>query len=190
MSSERIKTCIDKGALKKVSVFLNFNTLDLNKISQGKKVDLSLHLNLVEGKCISDSSKVNLLTDKEGNFKHTFGGLFLCNLFNKSEFEAQVYREVRAQILLWRDFLPDNEELLIDSHQHTHMIPAVFKAVLRVLHEEKIRLKYLRIPAEPILPYIKTPSLYFTYNPVNMVKQWLLKYLWLIDKKYISGKKI
>ena len=40
----------------------------------------------------------------------------------------------------------------------------------------------MRIPAEPIMPYIKTPSLYFTYNPINIIKQWLLKFLWMINR--------
>ena len=40
----------------------------------------------------------------------------------------------------------------------------------------------MRIPKEPLLPYIKTPSLYFTYSPINIIKQWLLNFLWLINK--------
>jgi len=62
------------------------------------------------------------------------------------------------------------------------MIPSVFKALLRVLNDEKINLEYMRIPAEPLLPYIQTPSLYFTYTTVNIVKQWLLKLLWSANK--------
>ena len=40
----------------------------------------------------------------------------------------------------------------------------------------------MRIPREPLLPYIKTPSLYFTYSPINIIKQWLLNFLWLVNK--------
>ena len=44
----------------------------------------------------------------------------------------------------------------------------------------------MRIPAEPLMPYLKTPSLYFTYSGINVVKQWLLKSLWLVNKKYVK----
>ena len=48
----------------------------------------------------------------------------------------------------------------------------------------------MRIPAEPVMPYIKTPSLYFTYSSVNIIKQWLLKFLWIIDKPLAKGFEI
>ena len=193
IASMRIQKCIDEGALNKVSIFPNFsslNSLDFEKISQNKKVDISLHLNLVEGKCTLDARDINLIADKNGNFKYSFVGLFFKSLFNKRKFEAQVYKEIKSQILLWKKILPKNCGFLIDSHQHTHMIPSIFKTIIKVLKEEKINLKYLRIPAEPIYPFIKTPSLYFTYKPVNLIKQWLLKFLWRVNKRYTKGYKI
>ncbi len=190
IASMRIQECVDEGALNKVSIFTNFNEIDFDKISQNKKVDISLHLNLVEGKCTLDASDINLITDENGNFKYSFVGLLFKSLFNKRKFEAQVYKEIKSQIVLWRKILPKNSEFLIDSHQHTHMIPGVFKTIIKVLKEEEINLKYLRIPAEPIYPFIKTPSLYFTYKPVNLIKQWLLKFLWRVNKRYIKGYEV
>ena len=190
MSSMHIQECIDKGALNKVSIFPNFEKVDLHKISENKNIRISLHLNLVEGKCMADAREIDLLADKNGNFKHTFGGLFKLNLFHRKKLEAQVYKEVRAQVLFWKSILPEDVPFCIDSHQHTHMIPAVFKALITVLSDKKINLKYMRIPSEPILPYIKTPSLYFTYSAVNIIKQWLLKFLWLINKNQAENYKI
>ena len=152
MSSMHIQECIDKGALNKVSIFPNFEHIDLHKISDNKNIRISLHLNLVEGKCMADAREIDLLADKNGNFKHTFGGLFKLNLFHRKKLEAQVYKEVRAQVLFWKSILPEDVPFCIDSHQHTHMIPAVFKALLKVLSDEKINLKHMRIPSEPILP--------------------------------------
>ena len=184
-TSEHIQECIEKGALDKVSVFPNFNKIDLNKISEN--VIVSLHLNLVEGKCMACEDEIDLIADKNGNLKHTFGGLLKLSLLHSKEFEAQVYKEIRAQVLFWKSILPDDTPFCIDSHQHTHMIPAVFRALLKALSDEKINLKHMRIPAEPLLPYIQTPSLYFTYKPINIIKQWLLKFLWLINKSRIRG---
>ncbi len=181
--SEHIQQCIDKGALNKVSIFPNFEPVDLRSVCAGKAVRASLHLNLVEGKCMAAADEVDLLADRNGNLKHTFGGLFQLNLFRRKQLEAQAYREIKAQILHWKRILPESFAFCIDSHQHTHMIPAVFNALLRALEDTQVKVAYMRIPAEPLLPYIMTPSLYLTYSPVNLMKQWLLKWLWLLNKK-------
>lgn len=189
-TSGHIQKCIDKGALNKVSVFPNFDKIDLHKISENKNIRISLHINLVEGVCMANAGEIDLIADKNKNFKYTFGGLFRLWLFHPKKLEAQVYKEIKAQVLFWKSILPEGTPFCIDSHQHTHMIPAVFKALIKVLNDEKIGLKYLRIPAEPLIPYIKTPSLYFTYNPVNIIKQWLLKFLWLINKNKLKEQKV
>jgi predicted glycoside hydrolase/deacetylase ChbG (UPF0249 family) len=139
---------------------------------------------------MADAGEIDLLADKNGNLKHTFGGVFMLNLFHPKKLQTQLYKEIKAQIVLWKNILPEDVPFCIDSHQHTHMIPSVFKALLKVLSDEKINVEYMRIPAEPILPYIKTPSLYFTYSAVNIIKQWLLKFLWLINKKRAKEYKI
>ena len=189
-ASMRIQDCIENGALDKVSVFVNIDKVDLNKIIENKKIRLSLHLNLVEGKCMADASEVGLIADENGYLKHDFGGLFKLWLTRRKEVEEQVYKEIKAQISFWQKNLPEGIPFCIDSHQHTHMIPAVFKALVRVLKEKEIVLKHMRIPAEPLLPYIKTPSLYLTYKPINIIKQWLLKFLWAINKKETKKYKI
>lgn len=188
--SARIQKCIDEGALNKVSIFPNLKQIDLHKISENKNIRLSLHLNLVEGKCMSDPDEIDLIADKNGNFTHTFGGLFKLGLFHAKKLEAQVYKEIKAQVLFWKSILPKDTPFCIDSHQHTHMIPAVFKALLKVLNDEKINLEYMRIPSEPLLPYIQTPSLYFTYSAVNIVKQWILRFLWIVNKTGAKEAKI
>ena len=187
ISSNHILEGVALGVLNKVSVFPNIEQFQPKEILKIKDVRLSLHLNLVEGKCMSNAKEVPLLADKKGNFKHTFGGLMKLGLFSNTQFESQVYKEIKSQVLFWKNTLPENVPFCIDSHQHTHMIPAVFKALVKVLIDEKINVEYMRIPIEPLLPFIKTPSLYFTYSAINIVKQWLLKFLWLINKKTIKG---
>lgn len=189
-ASAHISQCIDGGVLNKVSIFPNFDGIDFGKISGGKDIRVSLHLNLVEGKCMADIAETNMLTDKNGVFRHTFGGLFMLGLLRGKKLEAQVYEEIKAQILYWKSILPKDTPFCVDSHQHTHMIPAVFRALTRALYDLEIELKYMRIPAEPLLPYIKKPSLYLTYTPVNIVKQWLLKFLGMCNKKHIKKYKI
>lgn len=189
-ASRHIKDCIDAGILNKVSVFPNFDPVDLPMLGQNQSIRLSLHLNLVEGKCLADPKEIPLIADQNGNLLHTFEGLFKLNVFKKKQFEEQVYKEVKAQIRFWKNNLPSNVPFCIDTHQHTSMIPGVFKAMLRVLGEENISPEHMRIPVEPLLPYITTPSLYFSYSAINVIKQWLLNLLWLLNKKEAERQRI
>ena len=187
-ASSRIAHCISRGAINKVSAFPNLCPIDLNKISENAR--LSLHLNLVEGRCLADPSRIPLLADKDGNLKHSFIGLLKLSLLHPEKFSLQVREEIRAQVSFWKSVLPDGASFCVDGHQHTHMIPAVFNALLKVLEEDKITPDYIRIPCEPMMPFIKTPSLYLTYSPINIIKQWLLKILWQINKRHAKKYKI
>ena len=190
VSSERIAECAKNGILNKVSVFPNFGDIDFEKFSGEKNVRLSLHLNLVEGKCMAEAKKIGLIADENGCFIHTFGGLLKSSILYGKRFYEQVYEEIRAQVVFWKNALPEGVPLFIDSHQHTHMIPKIFRALIDVLENENIEVGYLRIPAEPLMPFLKTPSLYATYSPVNIIKQWLLKFLWAVNKPIIRKKEI
>lgn len=189
-TSAHIQRCIDESALDKVSIFPNFGDVNLQQLLKNEDLRVSLHLNLVEGKCMSNAEDIGLIADKSGNFKNTFAGLLKLDLFNGKKLEEETYKEIRAQVLFWKKILPEGAPFCIDSHQHTHMIPSVFRALLKVLDEENIDINHMRIPAEPLLPFVTTPSLYFTYNPINIIKQWLLKFLWQVDKKYAKKHKI
>lgn len=128
---------------------------------------------------------------------HSFGGpevvmatlnrnfdLLLLSISSKRKcFEEQLYLEIRERILSMRGFFPREEPIFLDSHQHVHMIPLIFETVLRVVKEYKIPVKYLRIPAEPMTPFFLKPSLYFSYRPINLVKNLVLNFLWLFDRK-------
>ena len=58
--SANIQKCIDEGALNKVSVFPNFQKGDLQKTANNKNIRISLHLNLVEGKCMADAEEIDI----------------------------------------------------------------------------------------------------------------------------------
>ena len=190
VSSRHIQQCIDRGQLNRVSVFPNFEEIDLSKIRNGKNVQIALHINLVEGKCLSDPNEITLLADKNGLLMHDFVGLLMISLLRPKAFKEQIYKEIKAQVLFWKSILPADMPFCIDSHQHTHMIPPIFKMLLKVLNDENISVEHMRISAEPLLPYLRTPSLYFTYSAINIIKQWLLKFLWQIDKRYVNEDEI
>lgn len=189
-ADRRIKECVENGALNKISVFPN-GAYEPDLAFDKKDLQLSLHINLVEGKALSKPETIGLLVSKDGYFKNSFTGLLLLSLTGKrKKFEKQLYEEIKAQIEWWLEKIPSGKPILIDSHQHTHMIPSVFKIMMKVIADENVEVKYLRLPAEPILPFLRSPSLYFTYSPVNVIKQWLLRFLEKVNRKEYKKYKI
>ncbi len=190
-SNKRIENCLENGALNKVSVLPNGKVLDFKKRLSNKDAMLSLHINLVEGRPLSAPNDVDLLISDNGYFKYSFIGLFFLSISNRrKEFEKQVYTEIQSQIKFWKNAMGESTSVSIDSHQHTHMIPLIFKTLMRVIKEEGLKVSYLRIPNEPLSPYIYTPSLYSEYHPVGLVKQWLLKTFTLVNRKELKKSKI
>ena len=189
--NSRIENCLENGVLNKVSVLPNGEISDFKQRLAGTNTTLSLHINLVEGRPLSNPDDVDLLVSESGYFKYSFIGLFFLSISNKrKEFEKQVYTEIQSQIKFWKKAMGENISVSIDSHQHTHMIPLIFKTLMQVINDEGLQVSYLRIPSEPLLPYICTPSLYFEYHPVNLIKQWLLKTLAFINRKELKKSKI
>lgn len=190
-SNTRIEECLKKGVLNKISVLPNGDVSDFNERLLGENVKLSLHLNLIEGYPLSEKEDVSLIVSDKGFFKHSFIGLFFLSLFgNRRLLEKQLYNEIKAQIDFWKNKMGEHTPILIDSHQHTHMIPLIFRTLMRVIREEDVEVEYIRIPAEPIFPYIKSPSLYLTISPVGLVKQWLLKFLNIANQKELKKANI
>ena len=183
-SNSRIENCLKDGILNKISVLPNGEITDFKSRLEENSKALSLHLNLIEGRPLSDTKDVDLLITDEGFFKYSFAGLFLISLSPKRKrLKKQLYTEIKNQIKFWEKMMGENTPLFIDSHQHTHMIPLIFKTLIEVIKEEGVNASYLRIPAEPLKPYIFTPSLYLSYSPTGIIKQWILKILGFVNKK-------
>ena len=187
--NSRIENCLENGVLNKVSVLPNGEISDFKQRLAG--TTLSLHINLVEGRPLSKPNDANLLISDKGYFKYSFIGLFFLSISNKrKEFEKQVYTEMQSQIKFWKKATDENTPISIDSHQHTHMIPLIFKTLMRVIEDEGLNVQSIRIPAEPILPYVFTPSLYFEYPLIGLIKQWLLKTFALVNRRELKKSKI
>ena len=189
--NRRIENCLENGILNKVSVLPNGEISDFKQRLSGNNTTLSLHINLVEGRPLSGPNAIDLLISDNGYFKHSFIGLFFLSISNKrKKFKKQVYTEIQSQIKFWKKTMGETLSVSIDSHQHTHMIPLIFKTLMRVIRDEGLNVSSIRIPAEPILPYVFTPSLYFEYNPIGLIKQWLLKMLAFANRRELKKSKI
>ena len=184
-----IEECVHKGVLNKVSVMPNGYIDDfVQRLScKDKDVLLTLHLNLVEGYPLSAPEDVPLLIDEKGCFKRSFIGLFLLSCSpRRKEFEKQMYTEIQTQLRFWIEKTGDRS-ISIDCHQHAYVVPWIFKLLMKVIRDENLDVKYLRIPAEPLTAYLRTPSLYTSYSLTGFMKQWLLKGLAFVNRRALRG---
>ncbi len=102
-------------------------------------LDIGCHLVLVQGSSV--------LTGKE--LPETPKQLLAILAKRKLD----VYAELRAQIekILAAGLKPTH----LDSHKHTHLVPAVFRAVVRLAHEFAI--PYVRVPLDSTVRWAKLP---------------------------------
>lgn len=153
---------------------------------QDGTLKMGLHLNLVEGSCCADAREVPLLTDSEGMFSKGFAGLLAESVGPASqELQRQITIELAAQMERFLQEFPQMcNALRLDSHQHFHMIPVVFRAMLEAADATGCTIEYIRVPAEPLGPYLATPGVRAKIPPVNAVKNVLLNMLWKASGAY------
>ena len=151
---------------------------------------MSVHLDFVEGHCLAGARQVPLLV-KEGSdlMGLSWGGLFtLSHIPWKSRVaKKQLKREIKAQIERVQETVIcimdlakaqgiacKQKSIRIDSHQHAHMIPVVWEALIEVIEEERYEVEYIRNSKEVLGAFLSEASLWKTYRPVNFVKNRLL----------------
>jgi predicted glycoside hydrolase/deacetylase ChbG (UPF0249 family) len=68
--------------------------------------------------------------------------------------QLDVYAELRAQIerIIAAGIHPTH----LDSHKHTHIVPSIFRAVVKLAHEFSI--PYVRLPLDTTVPLSRGPS--------------------------------
>lgn len=151
-----------EGTLNSVSILANSPFFEsvartLKPAIKSGKLEISLHINLVEGQPCAPANEIPLLLNKRGTFKHDFIGLLLHSLGSiKTSFYSQIVKECTAQIKRYLEVFPEQQHALsIDSHQHTHAIPLIFNALLEALSDCNCTLSRIRIPTEDISLYKK-----------------------------------
>ncbi len=147
-------------------------------------IKMGLHVNLVEGPALSSPEEAPLLVDANGVLRQSFAKMLLLSLGPKREvLTQQVRQEVRTQIQAFLEAFPQlRGALRVDSHQHFHLIPAVFDGLAAAIKDEACTLEYVRIPAEPFGPYGAVSQVRKQVTPVNIVKNKLLNWLWKQDE--------
>ena len=179
--SHRILDCYRNGNLNGVSVMPNSPHLRecfSNLYPHLEDVAVTVHLNLIEGKSLSDPETVSLLVDGEGCLKGSFGKLLLRSyLPGRNRCRQQLKQELRAQIRAVAQCLPEGMPLRLDGHAHYHMLPVVFDAMMDVIREDGLEISYIRIPREYLGLYLPHISRLRDFAPINLVKVLVLNLL-------------
>lgn len=179
--SQHILDCKQNGILHSVSILANSPYLHecmqmLRPYSDTLKYNI--HFNIAEGPCLSNPSDLSLLVNEQGMFCTSFFKILLMSCGKKrTVLKQQLELELSKQLNLLLPYLGKHNGIRIDSHQHYHMIPVVLDAILSAVKKSGKKIEFIRIPSEPIVPFLKHPSLYFSYRPINFVKNIVLNIL-------------
>ena len=185
-NSREILECLKKGKLNSISIIPNTNHYEecmellrneWNSLPASPLI--SVHLNFIDGKSLSDES-LPLLHDSNKLMTTSWGKLFIASFIpgnRRKQLKQQLQEEIKAQIDAVTKSLPQDCPLRIDSHMHTHMIPVVAQALLEVIDNYQYPVTFIRIAQEPFGAFIKKISLYKTYSPINFIKNIILNIL-------------
>lgn len=191
-SSKDIINCINKNKINSISIIPNMNCFSkCMKLLNNTKtsIEMSIHLNFLEGKSESKKELVNNLVDKQGYFKLSWTELFLLsyNPFKYKKIKNELKIEIKNQIEKLKPFI---KSIRIDSHQHTHMIPIVFKSLMEVIDENNYKVEYIRISEEYNTPYFKNIFKCNILNFRNILCHIILNLLSKHQKKILKNKNI
>ncbi|MBR5377150.1 MAG: ChbG/HpnK family deacetylase, partial [Lachnospiraceae bacterium] len=209
-TSKDILDCMKKGRLDSISIVPNMSCFDdcMDMLYEAIPSlpflpKMSVHLNLVEGTALSGSPALKGLSWKDlflGSYLPSKRKLLLPLL--TKEISAQIEKCAKASdrcllIAKEHDISCSQNGLRIDSHQHTHHIPIVWKALMNVTEERDLNVEYIRNSREPLSVFFGRPELFASYRPVNMIKNIILSlyskkiddfcYLHGMQKMYLWG---
>lgn len=172
----------NSGVIKSASLCANGETFSsvINEIlPEYPDLCIGVHINVIEGKALSNAEKIPMLVDKNGYFNNGYGQLIAKS--HKKDFLEQLEIEVRAQIEKIKEHINPAH---IDSHVHTHGIPNIFELTCKLAQEYEI--PYVRTQFErPYLTPIFTKHLNLKY-PINQIKVALLNSFSLKNKNTLK----
>lgn len=184
--SQRVMACQEQGRLNGVSVMPNGEALSqcMDWLAQRKDhVAVTIHLNLIEGHCLTQSAPQLGLTDAQGNLTARFPSLLLHSFLpGRKARKNWLKQELSAQIQAVASHLPADTALRLDSHAHYHMLPVVFDALMEVIREESLNVSFVRIPREYPMLYLRHWNQLQDFSPINLVKVLILNVLSLRNR--------
>lgn len=189
--------CMRSGKLDSISIVTNMSCFEecmelfFEEIPKLPFLPLlSVHLDFVEGRSLAGREKApDLVKGADDLMGLGWGGLFLASYLpdRRKRIRTQLTYEIKEQLVKGKKAMERCMEiaeaagvpcaqkgLRIDSHQHAHMIPVVWDALLEAVRDEGYSVEYIRNSKEVLRVFLTDVSLYKTYRPVNFVKNRLL----------------
>ncbi len=196
-TSNDMLECMRAGKLDSISIVTNMSCFEecmelfYEEIPKLPFLPLiSVHLDFVEGRSLAGREKApDLVKDGSDLMGLGWGGLFTASYQpgKRRRIKAQLTSEIKAQLDRGNEAIKRCMEIAgaagvpcaqkgmrIDSHQHAHMIPVVWGALLLAVREEGYKVEYIRNSKEVLGVFLTDVSLYRTYRPVNFIKNRLL----------------
>ena len=154
---------------------------------------LSVHVDLVEGLKTFQGELPEAMVQKTEDgrilLNMTWSKIYLWSwiLSHKNPISIGIADEVKAQIdkcqaviekcigIARENNIPCAQEgLRIDSHQHAHMIPIVWRGCVKAVENGNYKIEYIRNSHEPLKVFLDNKEFKKTYRPVNIVKNRIL----------------
>ncbi|MHC4755880.1 MAG: carbohydrate deacetylase [Planctomycetota bacterium] len=116
--------------------------VEMSKAEPG--LGVGIHLNLTEGKAVSQDLIVKCLVDSKGNFRYSAGKLAMLSMI-RPKIRQAIRTELAAQI----QYVIDSglKPTHMDSHKHIHTFPVLYSIVCQLAAQFGIRA--LRLAYEP-----------------------------------------
>ncbi|CAM1648839.1 ChbG/HpnK family deacetylase [Bartonella apis] len=146
--SSAIVTALEKGRLQGTSVLAggedqsSYEALD----KTGCKF-INTHLNLLEGRSLSEGGSAFGLTSEDGFFCLSLGQLIKKLYFSskKKLLQEWIFKEFCQQIEFVHNCFSDRQ-IRLDGHLHIHILPPLRPVIEELL--KKYKVSYIRIPLE------------------------------------------
>ncbi|MBI4844293.1 MAG: ChbG/HpnK family deacetylase [Nitrospirae bacterium] len=152
--NEGILRCFRQGIVTSASVLSNGSGFDdAAAAALSEKLNVGIHLTLMDGSPLSDAGKVQSLTDGRGFFLRDYAS-FSLRYFRGGISLPEAEREFRAQIekFLSAGLKPSH----INGHNHVHIFPGLADIVIKLMKEYGI--KTVRMPDASMSGALKNPS--------------------------------
>ncbi len=104
---------------------------------------VGIHLSLVGERCVSESPRIGRLADSDGMLPGSYGEFvkaYALRRFGAREIREEIQAQIRR--VLDTGLRPTH----LDSHQHLHLLPAIFRMVLDLARETGVPV--IRVPFE------------------------------------------
>ena len=138
-----------KNNISSVSVMANeayINTDELNNLSRAG-ISIGCHLSIIQGKPLLDQKSIpSLINEHSKSFYSDYKQFVIKYCMNKISTE-HIYNEWKQQLNTLKKMNINISHL--DSHQHIHMLPGLFKIALQL--QKEFHIKRIRIPYSGIL---------------------------------------